>query len=341
VHPFVARLLVVSLGTCDLVACTDAVPARAPVGPTTFDVLGETLPEVVAAAYAASDLKSGSFQVAAEKCRAVCGIDVNGCEAVVMVGGDENRPSSMTGHIECHFANRSASSGGGFEFDPFHLNSCPFGCGRRPSSAEVPRARSADPLVGHVMDIAMLEALSVRAFAQLARDLRTHAPRLLPRARLARRDERRHARHARAVLRELGGTLGRVPSVTLVARGLEDAALDNAIEGCVSETFGAIVASVQARRAKHPSMRRFFEAIARDEVEHAALSWDVHDALWPRLGRAARAKIADGRLHALAQIEKMQALAERVRVSVGAPTVDERRALVDAMRVSLRATGTA
>ena len=331
-HPFVARLLVVSLGTFELAGCADTVrPPRAATGPKPFDALAETSPDIVAEAYAGTDLKSGPHKLSAKQCRAVCGPEADGCEAFVVVSGGEHRPTHMTGNVECSFHDR----GGGGGFDPFGLSSCPFGCGRRPASVEVPRAHCADPLVSHVTEIAILESLSVDAFTQLARDLRQHAPRFLPRVRRARRDERRHARHARAVLRELGGSLTGVPRVALVTRGLVDAALDNAVEGCIHETFGAVAASVQARRAEHPSMRRFFEAIARDELEHAALSWDVHDELWPGLGPHARATITEAQVRALAQIEAMPALPESVRARVGAPTLDERRALVRVMQASL------
>ena len=338
-HRFVARMLVLALGTGDLICCADAVPLPAAnSAPKPFDVLGDTSPDIVADAFVGADLKTARVQVSAAQCSAACGPLSTGCEAVVVVSGDANRPTHMTGNLECHFPERH--DGGGW--DPFHLSSCPFGCGRRPASAfELPREHAIGPFHRHLMDIALLEALSVGAFAQLARDLREHAPRFLPRAFRAQEDERRHARRARAVLRELGGSPRRVPRVALVARGLTDAALDNAVEGCVHETFGAIVASIQARRAQHPAIRRFFASIAPDELEHAALSWDVHDELWPRLTPEAHAKITASRLRALSQIDEMPSLPALVRAQVGAPSLEERRALVKMMRTSLCSPGIA
>ncbi len=335
-HPFVARLLLVSLGSCELLGCAESLlPPRANRAPQPFDVLQDTHPDIVADAYAGSDLKTKTVQLPAERCRAACGPATTGCDASVQVTGAEARPSQMTGQLQCYFP----SSGGGGGWDPFGLNSCPFGCGRRPRSVEVARSVDhADPLVGHVAAMARLEALSVGAFAQLARDVRAHAPRFLRHVRRAQRDERRHAHLACGLLRELGGTPARVPRVPLVARNLEEAAVDNAIEGCVHETFGAIALTHQAERAQHPSIRRFFASIAADEIDHAVLSWEVHDALSSELPSSARATITELQLRALAQIEDMRPLSDSTRAHVGGPSFDERRTLVRAMRDSIMST---
>jgi hypothetical protein len=349
VHPFVARLLLVSLGASgaiELVGCAEAVPAApANQGPRPFDAVAVLAPDVVADAYVKTDLSSGTYQLSAKQCAAVCGPEAIACQAVVIVTGDVNRPARMTGEVECSFPRTGAGTGGGGlggDWDPFHLNSCPFGCGRRPRSTGVLRARGDDSLRSHVAEIATMEALSVDAFAQLALDLRCHAPSFVARAERARKDEQRHARRARALLREIGGApaaLPRVARLASVARGLDDAAEDNAVEGCVHETFGAVALSVQARRAEHPPLRRFFQSIARDEIEHAALSWDVHDALWPRLCSHSRARIQKAQRRALAQIEAMPALPEPLRMSAGAPSDAERRTLARTMRASLADAG--
>jgi hypothetical protein len=350
VHPFVARLLLVSLGASggiEIAGCAEAMPAPPPVNraPRPFDALAESAPDIVADAYVKSDLSSDRYELTAKQCAAACGPEAIGCEAVVDVTGDRNRPARMTGRVECSFRSTASGTGGGGlggDWDPFHLNSCPFGCGRRPLSTGVLRARGDDSLRSHVAEIATMEALSVDAFAQLALDLDRHAPRFVARAERARKDEQRHARRARAVLREIGGTaaaLPRVARLTSVARGLDDVAEDNAVEGCVHETFGAVALSVQARRAEHPLLRRFFQSIARDEIEHAALSWDVHDALWSRLCSHSRARIQKAQRRALAQIEAMPALPEPLRMSAGAPSDAERRTLARTMRASLADAG--
>lgn len=127
---------------------------------------------------------------------------------------------------------------------------------------------------------AELEAASVPAFRRLARELRAHgAPReLVSRAEKAARDEVRHARMTQRLAQRFGGA-PRLPRIgKLPVRSLEAIAEENAREGCVRETFGALVASVQALRATDEGIRAAMEAIAVDETEHAALAWDV--AAW-------------------------------------------------------------
>jgi hypothetical protein len=90
---------------------------------------------------------------------------------------------------------------------------------------------------------------------------------------VAARDEVRHARVTAAI----AGVPVRRPRVrTLPLRSLAAIARDNAVEGCVHETWAAAVAHLEP----HPAYR----SIARDEVDHAQLAWDI-DA-W--LGERAR-----------------------------------------------------
>ncbi len=56
---------------------------------------------------------------------------------------------------------------------------------------------------------------------------------------------------------------------------LEAIAVENGREGCVRETFGALVALYQAQNASDPNVRRALTRIARDELRHAALAWRV------------------------------------------------------------------
>ena len=92
---------------------------------------------------------------------------------------------------------------------------------------------------------AWLEAASVYAFFRLADELALHgAPIALVRiARQSAMDEMRHA----AVVASLAARYGARPAAVEVdppaARSLEAMAIENAVEGCVRETWGAIVAS--------------------------------------------------------------------------------------------------
>jgi hypothetical protein len=69
-------------------------------------------------------------------------------------------------------------------------------------------------------------------------------------------------------------------------------AVENAVEGCVRESFAALVATWQARHAKDPAIARAMAGIARDETRHAALAWSVASWLDARLDEGARAEVA-------------------------------------------------
>src|SRR6185369_13189263 len=153
-------------------------------------------------------------------------------------------------------------------------------------------------------EIARLEAASVTAFRTLRDELREHgAPRRLVRAaRRAARDEVRHTRTTGALARRWGGT-PRTPSLSRVARrSLEAMAIENAVEGCVRETYGALVATRQAERAREPHVRAAMMRIARDETRHAALSWSVARWLESRLDQAAKRNVERAKLAAAREL---------------------------------------
>lgn len=124
---------------------------------------------------------------------------------------------------------------------------------------------------------ARLEAASIPAFEQLARDLAWHdAPsELILEALRARADEVRHARATRELAQGFGASVEAPVVVIGAPRSLLAMALENAVEGCVRETFGAVVASLQAERARDADVRETLSRIAEDETRHAALSWDI------------------------------------------------------------------
>lgn len=67
----------------------------------------------------------------------------------------------------------------------------------------------------------------------------------------------------------------RVFRSTAATPSLFELALENATEGCVRETFGALVTLHQAANAESRELREAFAAIADDEAKHAALSWEL------------------------------------------------------------------
>ncbi|MFO0605900.1 MAG: ferritin-like domain-containing protein [Polyangiales bacterium] len=175
---------------------------------------------------------------------------------------------------------------------------CP---GGRACEGDAPVA-PADASAGELLAaMATLEAGSVRAFASLARELRAHRapPSLLRAARRAMRDERRHARSVGSLAQRYGARPARPSPAPRTARALEALARENAVEGCVRETWGALVATWQARRAEDPRVREAMTDVARDELAHAALAWRVAAWAEARLPPDARERVVDARRRAV------------------------------------------
>jgi hypothetical protein len=101
------------------------------------------------------------------------------------------------------------------------------------------------------------------------------------------------------------------------------------VEGCVRETFGALVAHYQSSRARDPELRAALARIARDETRHAALSWALHAWLDRRLDRAARERVKAAKQAAAAQLyaELATPPADDPENLAGFPAPDTARAL--------------
>jgi hypothetical protein len=79
-------------------------------------------------------------------------------------------------------------------------------------------------------------------------------------------------------------------------------ALENAVEGCVRETLGAVVGHYQAAHANDAHVRHTLERIAEDETAHAALSWAVAEWADTVLTSSQRTHIAAARASAVASL---------------------------------------
>ncbi len=174
--------------------------------------------------------------------------------------------------------------------------------GRRPARLQCaprPAVALAPTLGQYFADNARLEAAAVIAFRILGAELMAQgAPLRLQRAAArAARQEIRHAQLTAHLSRRFGGEV--LPAVVQPAaqRSLSAIAIENAGEGCVRETYGALVALWQARHARDRKVRQTMVRIARDETEHAALSWEVARWAGPRLTAAQRAEVRRTLLH--------------------------------------------
>jgi hypothetical protein len=116
-----------------------------------------------------------------------------------------------------------------------------------------------------------------------------------------------------------------------------DLARDNTAEGCVREAFGALVATVQAKRAADPVVRRELGRIAVEETRHAALSWAIDGWMASRLGTAQRRALRELRHDAVARLRQAQAQgwSPAIAAVAGMPTAEASLRMLAAVDASL------
>ena len=164
------------------------------------------------------------------------------------------------------------------------------GSGRRPAGF-VPAG-----LGDHLAEMARLEGAAAAAFEQLARELEFHrapAP-LVNASRRAAGDELRHEHLLSALARRHGAQPSKYERPGMprrFVRSLHDVAIENAREGVVNESFGALLNAAQAEAAPDDTVRGIFADLWLDEVFHAAISLHVHRWALTRLPRAMRVRV--------------------------------------------------
>ncbi|MFP2911135.1 ferritin-like domain-containing protein [Pyxidicoccus sp. 3LFB2] len=154
------------------------------------------------------------------------------------------------------------------------------GCsiGRRPVGLrDTDPVACEDALGRHFATVAHLEAASIRAFLRLREELELHGADVALRdaALVSALEEVMHTDVSTRLARRFGGTPMRPEVDSPPPRALFEVALDNAVEGCVRETFGALVAHHQALHARDEEVRGAMVRIAEDETRHAELSWAI------------------------------------------------------------------
>ena len=208
--------------------------------------------------------------------------------------------------------------------------------GRRPEGYVLASGATTSSLGDYFAVVAELEAASIDAFLILRDDLIQHgAPKnLVAGAERAARDEVRHARMTATVAKRNGATL-KAPSTIArrSQRSLEEIAIENAIEGCVRETYGAVTAMWQAERAEDPTVRALMKRIAVDETRHAALAWSVTQWMKSQLSEDACARVDQAMRSAVHTLSKeLSPGGPELTRSAGLPTAVEAQKLLAAMR---------
>ncbi|MEW6430225.1 MAG: ferritin-like domain-containing protein [Myxococcota bacterium] len=177
--------------------------------------------------------------------------------------------------------------------------------GRRPLGLASNGRTACDGALGrHFAIAAHLEAASVHAFERLRAELALHGAgdALEGAAVLSAVEEVQHA-HVTARLAERFGAAVEPPRVMpKPLRSLLEVALDNAVEGCVRETYGALVAHHQAAHAADAEIREVMTRIAGDETRHAELSWDIAAWAQTRLSPSERAQVRQAQREAVAKL---------------------------------------
>lgn len=181
------------------------------------------------------------------------------------------------------------------------------GCseGRRPTGlVACPRGGLERSVGDYLAEAAFLESAAIVAFEQMADALRSFgAPaRLVRAAESARADEIRHARTMTILAHHYGARPVDVEVAETPAHTVESLAIENAVEGCVRETYAVVRAMWQSQNAEDGRIRSALSMIAREELRHAELSWDLDKWLMKQLDAKARTRVEDARRRAIEEL---------------------------------------
>ena len=211
--------------------------------------------------------------------------------------------------------------------------------GRRPRGHQDRPTHLRPDLGATLAHFAELEAASVPAFDELAAHLEAHsAPaELVARCRTAAEDERRHLVSMGRAARFFGGQPVVPERAAPPTPSLLELALDNAVEGCVAETFAAMLAHHHAEVAPDPRLRALFFPIAEDETEHAQLAHDLHAWFLSQLSEAEAERVRAARRTALAELPVRAAVLGAMLPPELGTSVGDARALAEGLAERLAA----
>lgn len=216
------------------------------------------------------------------------------------------------------------------------MGACGIGRGHAALRPTAP-PRGSDPIARWAARTAYAEAASVGAFLALHGELAEHgAPsELLARTRAAARDEIRHARTIGRLAAERGVAAPAPRFMRAPVRGLEAIAIENAVEGCVRETWSAIEALVQARDADTDELRGIMARIATDETRHAELAHDLACWLDTRLDEQARVRVRAARDAAVEALFEHLRREQPAHRALGLPDARVACTLAEGLRTAL------
>ena len=133
--------------------------------------------------------------------------------------------------------------------------------------------------------------------------------------------EGRLATRSRKLAAARGGRSGPIAFTPVRKRTLLDFAIENAVEGCVNETWAALVAAWQARHADGADVRAAYERIATDEARHGDLAWAIDAWIAEQLSEDERARVVAARREAVQRLlEGVGEPGSELVTSVGLPS---------------------
>ncbi len=182
------------------------------------------------------------------------------------------------------------------------------------------------------------EAASALAFHALEAELRHHdAPSELRKRILeAAADEVGHARVVRQLAEDRGGVVPAPVTRASSARSLFDIALENVTEGCVQETWLAMRAWVQARKATDTEVRQAMIHIAIEETQHAELARDLDIWMRSQLSAAENEQLNQARDQAVRDLMARIDAGHRPRFkAAGLPSAAEEQQMIRSLAAAI------
>lgn len=212
--------------------------------------------------------------------------------------------------------------------------------GRMPAGAHIQAPDDTASVLGeYFSSMAAMETAAVTAFRYLTRELEAYqAPEaLIAMACQAVQEEIEHAEMAGLLSQAYDAAVPTVEVDDFQLRSLFEVALENAVEGCVNETFAAACGIWQHQHAELDAFKAVMGRVAEEESGHAELSWGIHQWIMPQLTeaqqqhiRAAQAEAIES-LHATFQVEENP----QVRRAVGLPESADALRLLGELRGQL------
>lgn len=216
--------------------------------------------------------------------------------------------------------------------------------GRMPNGLHLNNTQSTtvsrDNVLGqYLADMTAMETAAITSFYYLSRELEAYkAPaELIARARQAVLEETRHSEIAALLAASFDAEMPDVSVDEFCLRSLYEIALENAVEGCVNETFAAACGLWQSEYAQLDVFRQVIGHITEEEIGHAALSWEIHQWIMSQLSEFQQEQIRVAQADAIGRLasEFKQESNPVLQQAFGLPTKDDAARLFTQLKDSV------